>query len=173
MYGWIPKQFGTIVLFNPFLHNYTFWRVWERSFFKNIVGKGRIACISNFSLSYKDRIYQRQKLSFLLHLICRLHMLLIWSGPKFQWCGNGLMSRCAIRGFHSSRSKVKVTLARRGVSGQPFSGINLCNEIYVSPAKLAFLCSYLLKQMSAEKIQKKKSFLISTIFCEKRGLIHL
>ena len=28
-------------------------------------------------------LYQRQKLSFLLHLICHLQMLSIWSGPKF------------------------------------------------------------------------------------------
>ena len=28
-------------------------------------------------------LYQRQKLSFLLHLICRLQMLSIWTGSKF------------------------------------------------------------------------------------------
>ena len=33
--------------------------------------------------------YQRQKLSFLLHLICRLQMFTIWFDPKS--CGNRLM----------------------------------------------------------------------------------
>ena len=28
-------------------------------------------------------LYQRQKLSFMLHLICRLQMLSIWPDPKF------------------------------------------------------------------------------------------
>ena len=32
---------------------------------------------------------QRHKLSFLLHFICRLQMLSIWSGPKFCWVGMG------------------------------------------------------------------------------------
>ena len=43
-----------------------------------------------FNLVYKQfplfpqcfLLHQRQKLSFLLHLICRLQMLSIWSGPK-------------------------------------------------------------------------------------------
>ena len=34
-------------------------------------------------------LYQRQKLSFLLHLICRLQMISIWSGPKFCRLGMG------------------------------------------------------------------------------------
>ena len=34
--------------------------------------------------------YQKQKLSFLYHLICRLQMLSIWSGPKFCRVGMGL-----------------------------------------------------------------------------------
>ena len=34
-------------------------------------------------------LYQRGKLSFLLHLICRLQMLSILSGPKFCHVGMG------------------------------------------------------------------------------------
>ena len=39
---------------------------------------------------------QRQKLSFLLHYICRLQMLSIWSGPKFCRVG---MVQVEIRGI--------------------------------------------------------------------------
>ena len=48
---------------NPFPQNDTFWRLWEKKPFENMVGKGEIACTSNFSFSnnifysIKDRTY--------------------------------------------------------------------------------------------------------------------
>ena len=68
--------------------------------FENIVGKGEIVCTSNFPTMFSTNkqfllfpqsllLYQRQKLSFLLDLICRLQMLSIWSGPKFCRVGMG------------------------------------------------------------------------------------
>ena len=56
-----------------------------KKLFENIMGKGEIACTSNFSFSHNvfNSIKDRNYISFLLHLICRLQMLSTWSGPKF------------------------------------------------------------------------------------------
>ena len=52
--------------------------------FKNIVGKGENVGNQQLLLFLQCFLpYQRQKLSFELHLFCCLQMLSIWSGPKF------------------------------------------------------------------------------------------
>ena len=50
---------------------------------------------------------QRQKSSFLLHLICRLQMLSIWSGNKILSCGNGLSPVLSV---HHSGNRCPLTL---------------------------------------------------------------
>ena len=51
--------------------------------FENIVGKGENAGNQHFLLFPQCFLpYQRQELSFELHLFCRLQMLSIWSRPK-------------------------------------------------------------------------------------------
>ena len=52
--------------------------------FENTVGKGEIARNEQFFLFPQCfLLYRRQKLSFLLQLICRLQMLSIWTSLKF------------------------------------------------------------------------------------------
>ena len=64
-------------------------RVWERGLWKTLLEKQKllVQAISPFPTIFST--HQRQKLSFLLHLICRLQVLSIWSCPKFCRVGMG------------------------------------------------------------------------------------
>ena len=74
---------------NLFPHNDTPLTHLGKKPFENIVGKGEIACTSNFSFSpLCFLLYQRQKLSFLLHLSSAIAFNLVWS--KLLSCRNGL-----------------------------------------------------------------------------------
>ena len=65
-------------------HSMTPFDASEKEAFCKHCGKGGIASTSNFSLFPQCfLLYQRQKLLFLLHSICPLQMLSIWSGPNF------------------------------------------------------------------------------------------
>ena len=79
--------------------------------FVNIVRKGEIACTSNFSFSHnvfysiKGRSYY-----FLLHSICPLQMISIWSGPNFvvwEWVNplpnNKILDITKVKGFAVSK----------------------------------------------------------------------
>ena len=70
-------------------HTMTPWRVWEEAFCKHF-GKRRNCLYKQFVLFPQFFLLnQRQKLSFLLHLIFRLQMLSVWRGPKFCHMGVG------------------------------------------------------------------------------------
>ena len=57
--------------------------------FENIVGKGEIACTSNFSFSHNVFYSIKDRNDHFCYLIYRLQMLSIWSGPKFCSVGMG------------------------------------------------------------------------------------
>ena len=59
---------------------------------ENTVGKGENAGNQHFLLFPQCfLLYQREKLSFYQHLICRLQVLSIWSRPNFCCFGKELM----------------------------------------------------------------------------------
>ena len=70
--------------FNPFPHNDTFWRPWEKSLLKTLWEKEKLLVMSNFSFSHSV-FYPFGWLSVIFVKIwnCRLQTLSVWTGLKF------------------------------------------------------------------------------------------
>ena len=97
------REAPTQGILNPFPHNDTFWRVWERSLLKTlwemeklliqaILGKGEIACTSNFSFSHnvfysiKGRDYHFCYIQF---VVCKCFQFGL---VQISSCGNELIA---------------------------------------------------------------------------------
>ena len=78
-----PPMIRSKIRLNPFPHNDTLTCLGKTPF-QNIVGKGE-----NLLFLHCFLLYQRQKLSFMLHLFCRLQMLSIWTRSNICRLGMG------------------------------------------------------------------------------------
>ena len=84
-------EFGTVTKWcirewvNPFPYNYNFWRVWERSLLKKIVGKGEI---SPFPSMYSTLSKTEMTIFVTFKLSYANAFNLVWS--KILSCGNVL-----------------------------------------------------------------------------------